>query len=71
MDDDMDNDDIVQKPAPFQAGDRVYVPLAKREATVIRQLRHYDGSDSWWGDLDLQYDDGVKDRFHCWQVKRV
>jgi hypothetical protein len=67
--DEDDEDD--EKPAPFQAGDRVYVGPAKMEATVIRQIRHYDGSESFWGDLELQYDDGVKGRSHCWQVKRV
>jgi hypothetical protein len=66
-----EDDDIVQKPAPFQAGDRVYVGPMKMEATVIRQIRHYDGPESFWGDLELQYDDGVKGRSHCWQVKRV
>jgi len=67
---DEDDDDTIQEPAPFQAGDRVYVAPAKREATVIRQLRHYDGSDSWH-DLELQYDDGDKGRCHCWQVKKI
>ena len=66
-----EDDDIVQKPAPFQAGDRVYVGPAKMEATVIRQIKHYDMGDSFWGDLELQFDDGVKGRSHCWQVKRV
>ena len=70
---DEDDDDIAQEqePAPFQAGDRVYVVPAKMEATVIRQIRHYDGPESFWGDLELQYDDGVKGRSHCWQVEKI
>jgi len=59
------------EPAPFQAGDRVYVAPAKMEATVIRQIKHYDMGESFWGDLELQYDDGVKGRSHCWQVKKI
>jgi hypothetical protein len=66
---DDDDDDI--EPAPFQPGDRVYVAPAKLEATVIRQIRHYDGPESWWGNLELLYDDGIKGKCHCWQVKRV
>lgn len=64
-----DNDDL--GPAPFQPGDRVYVAPAKMEATVIRQIRHYDGPESWWGNLELLYDDGIKGTSHCWQVERV
>jgi hypothetical protein len=63
----MNNDD----PAPFQPGDRVYVAPAKMEAAVIRQIRHYDGPESWWGNLELMYDDGIKGTSHCWQVKRI
>jgi len=65
----LDEDD--DKPAPFQAGDRVYVGPAKMEATVIRQIKHYDMGESFWGDLELQFDDGVKGHSHCWQVKKI
>lgn len=65
----IDDDDI--EPAPFQPGDRVYVAPAKMEATVIRQIRHYDGPESFWGNLELLYDDGVKGKSHCWQVERI
>lgn len=67
-----DDDDFPNLgPAPFQPGDRVYVAPAKMEATVIRQIRHYDGPESWWGNLELMYDDGIKGTSHCWQVKRI
>lgn len=55
----------------FLPGDRVYVGPVKMEATVIRQILHHDGPESFWGNLELLYDDGVKGESHCWQVKRV
>ena len=59
------------KKPTFLAGDRVYVSPVKMEATVIRQIKHYDGPDVFWGDVELQYDDGVKGRSHSWQVRKV
>ena len=65
----IDYDDI--ESAPFQPGDRVYVGPAKMEATVIRQIRHYDGPESFWGNLELLYDDGIKGKSHSWQVRKI
>lgn len=44
----------------FNKGDRVFVRPNKMEATVIEQVLHYDGVDyCFWGNVRLQYDDGV------------
>lgn len=58
-------------PAKFYNGDRVYVMPNKMEATVIRQILHYDMNETFWGNLELLYDDGIKGTCHCWQVKRI
>lgn len=55
----------------FFSGDRVYVLPLKMEATVIRQILHHDLGETFWGNLELVYDDGVKGTSNCWQVKRV
>ena len=57
--------------ASYKPGDRVYVQPMRMEATVIKQVLHYDGNESFWGNLELQYDDGVKGTAHCWQCSRV
>ena len=59
------------KPAKFFKGDRVFVGPNKMEATVVRQMLHYDMNESFWGNLELLYDDGIKGTCHCWQVKRI
>lgn len=55
----------------FYSGDRVVVLPNKMKATVIRQVLHYDMNESFWGNLELVYDDGVKGISHCWQVRRI
>jgi len=55
----------------FIAGDRVYVLPEKMEATVIRQILHYDYPEKFWGNVELQYDDGVKGTSHSWQIKKI
>lgn len=55
----------------FHRGDRVFVGPLKMEATVIRQVKHYDGPESFWGNLELVYDDGVKGHSNCWQCERI
>lgn len=57
--------------AEFLPGDRVFVIPAKMEATVIRQTLHYDCGESFWGNLELMFDDGIKGSCHCWQVKKL
>jgi hypothetical protein len=58
------------KPPAFYPGDRVYCKPARMKATVIRQIKHYDGEESFWGNVELQYDDGVKGIANCWQCDR-
>ena len=58
-------------PPSYKAGDRVYVKPLKMEATVIKQILHYDGPESYWGNLELQYDDGIKGISHSWQCSKV
>jgi hypothetical protein len=53
----------------YVAGDRVYVLPLKMEATVIRQVKHYDGDDEFYGNVELIYDNGEKGISNGWQVK--
>ncbi len=59
------------RPPKFIEGDRVYVGPLKVEATVIRQILHYDYPESFWGDVELMYDDGVPGRSNSWQLKKL
>ena len=55
----------------FRVGDRVYVHPLRQEATVIEQRKSYDGSESFWGNVELQYDDGIRGTSHSWQTERI
>lgn len=55
----------------YYKGQRVYVAPLNQEATVIKQILHYDGPESFWGNVQLQYDDGVKGISNSWQLKKV
>lgn len=55
----------------YHKGDRVYVLPLKTEATIIKQIKHYDGWESFWGNVELEFDDGSKGLANCWQCKRV
>lgn len=55
----------------FIEGERVYVLPLKMEATVIRQVLTYDYPDSFWGNVELMYDDGVKGTSNSWQLKKL
>lgn len=59
------------KGAAFHAGDRVLVGPLNMEATVIKQIKHYDGPESFWGNLELLYDDGMRGTSNSWQVKKI
>ena len=50
-------------------GDRVFVGPNGMIATVVKQRLHYDGSESFFGNVDLMYDDGVKGECNSWQLK--
>lgn len=58
-------------PPMFYSGDRVIVLPNNMKATVIRQILHFDMNESFWGNLELMYDDGVKGTSNSWQVKRI
>ena len=55
----------------WKPGERVWVAPLKMEATVIQQRLSYDGDESVWGNVELQYDDGVKGVSNNWQIMRV
>lgn len=55
----------------FISGDRVYVGPNGMEATVIKQELSYDGPESFWGNVQLLYDDGIKGVSNSWQVKKI
>lgn len=50
-------------------GDRVLVGPNGMIATVLKQRMHYDGPTSFFGNVDLLYDDGVKGESNSWQLK--
>lgn len=54
----------------YIAGDRVLVKPNGLYATVIKQTLHYDGPESFWGNLHLRYDDGIEGTSNSWQVER-
>ena len=58
-------------PPKFRQGDRVFVMSVKMQATVIRQILHYDMNETFWGNLELEYDDSTKGVSHGWQVRRI
>jgi hypothetical protein len=55
----------------FLSGDRVLVVPLNLEATVIRQLKQYDGSEWFWGNVEVEYDDKVKGVSNSWQLKKL
>ena len=63
--------DSTGKDATYKPGDRVYVAPLKLQATVIRQILHHDMNESFWGNLELQYDDGTKGISNSWQCSKV
>jgi len=56
----------------WRPGDRVWVAPLKMEATVIKQILSYDGPDyCFWGNVELQYDDGTKGISNSWQIMTI
>lgn len=55
----------------WKPGERVWVAPLKMEATVIKQYLSYDGEESFWGNVELKYDDGVKGVSNNWQIMRI
>lgn len=52
-------------------GDRVRVGPNGMTATVIKQRLHFDGPTSFFGNVDLLYDDGVRGVSNSWQLKHA
>ena len=44
----------------------IYLP-DKTKGTVVQQLLHYDGGESFFGNVRLQMDDGRKIEANAWQ----
>jgi hypothetical protein len=59
------------RPPQFMPGDRVFVGPNKMNATVTSQMLHWDTPESFWGNVELLYDDGVKGISNCWQLTKV
>lgn len=55
----------------YQPGERVWVAPLGVEATVIEQILSWDYPESFWGNVQLQYDDGVTGVSNSWQLARV
>ena len=63
--------DFNENEPEFKAGDRVFVLPLKMEATVIKQRKMYDWDEPFWGNVELQYDDGEKGISHSWQLEKL
>lgn len=57
--------------AKFTPGTRVLVLPNQMEATVIKQWLNYDGSESFWGNVLVEYDDGIRGTCNNWQLERI
>ena len=58
-------------PPKFLQGDRVLVGPNGMEATVIFQRLHYDGDETFWGNVLVEYDDGIRGTSNSWQLKKI
>ena len=58
-------------PPKFKLGDRVLVRPNNMQATVVIQRLHYDGSESFWGNVLVEYDDGIRGTSNSWQLKKL
>lgn len=59
------------QPPKFLVGDRVLVGPNGMEATVIFQRLHYDGDETFWGNVLVEYDDGIRGTSNSWQLKKL
>jgi hypothetical protein len=55
----------------WNPGDRVFVAPMRMYATVIEQTLSYDYPESFWGNVQLQYDDGITGTSNSWQLVKV
>ena len=59
------------KPPPFEAGDTVMVIPYNRKAIVVEQYLSYDYPDVFWGNVKVNYEDGVQGTCNNWQLKVI
>jgi len=55
--------------AKYTAGTKVRVGPNGMVATVIKQWLHYDGPESFWGNVLVEYDDGIRGTCNSWQLQ--
>jgi len=58
-------------PPKFLQGDRVLVRPNNMQATVVIQRLHYDGSETFWGNVLVEYSDGIRGTSNSWQLKKL
>lgn len=58
-------------PPKFLQGDRVLVLPNGLEATVVIQRLHYDGSETFWGNVLVEYDDRIRGNSNSWQLQKL
>ncbi len=56
---------------PFERGDLVMVIPYNRKATVVEQYLSYDYPDVFWGNVKVEYEDGVQGTCNNWQLKVI
>lgn len=64
----IDSDGTLPK---FVAGDRVLVLPLNLPATVIKQALSFDYPESFWGNVQVQYDDRVLGICNSWQLTKL
>ena len=57
--------------AKFTPGTKVLVLPNQMQATVVKQWLHYDGPESFWGNVLVEYDDGIRGTCNSWQLKYI
>jgi len=55
--------------AKYTPGTRVLVLPNQMQATVIKQHLNYDGPESFWGNVLVEYDDGIRGTCNSWQLQ--
>jgi hypothetical protein len=53
----------------FLLGDKVLVLPNNLCATVVKQYLHYDGDESFWGNVLVKYEDNVLGTSNHWQLQ--
>jgi len=58
-------------PPKFLQGDPVLVIPNGIEATVVIQRLSYDGLESFWDNVLVEYSDGIHGNSNSWQLKKL